>query len=137
MGKRIVTANVVQNFIAPALGAEEHTRVLRNLESIPQGQNAPIQQDVLRFPGVVEDSFGQFHIRGEHANATYRINGILLPQAIAVFGQEVIAASLNLYRSSMARCRPSSACTLRESLILRPSPRHAESQRAVALRREL
>jgi hypothetical protein len=99
MGKRVVTANVMRNFIAPPLGAVDHTMGPAELANVPQGQNAPIQQDLLRFPGVVEDSYGQEHVRGEHANATYRINGILLPQPIAVFGQEVdsrIAESVSL-----------------------------------------
>ena len=38
---------------------------------------------------MVEDSFGQVHIRGEHANLTYRVNGVLLPQPVNVFGQEI------------------------------------------------
>ena len=40
-------------------------------------------------PGVVQDSFGQEHVRGEHANLTYRVNGVLLPQPINGFGQEL------------------------------------------------
>jgi outer membrane receptor for ferrienterochelin and colicins len=36
---------------------------------------------------VAQDSFGQFHVRGEHAGLQYRINGVILPEGIAVFGQ--------------------------------------------------
>ncbi len=36
---------------------------------------------------MVQDSFGQFHVRGEHAGLQYRINGVILPEGIAVFGQ--------------------------------------------------
>ena len=33
-----------------------------------QGEDAPFNQTILRFPGVAQDSFGQLHLRGEHAN---------------------------------------------------------------------
>jgi outer membrane receptor protein involved in Fe transport len=38
---------------------------------------------------VVEDSFGQEHVRGEHANLTYRVNGVILPEELSGFGQEL------------------------------------------------
>ena len=40
----------------------------------------------LRAPGVAKDSFGQLHVRGDHADLQYRINGIILPEAISGFG---------------------------------------------------
>ena len=42
---------------------------------------------ILQAPGVAQDSFGQLHIRGEHNGLQYRINGIILPEGISVFGQ--------------------------------------------------
>ena len=59
-----------------------HTLGPEQLANVPGGENAPFQQVLLRLPGVVEDTFGQKHVRGEHANLTYRINGVLLPQPI-------------------------------------------------------
>ena len=38
---------------------------------------------------MVQDSFGQVHVRGEHNNLTYRVNGILLPEGLNGFGQEL------------------------------------------------
>ncbi|MEJ0000971.1 MAG: TonB-dependent receptor, partial [Verrucomicrobiota bacterium] len=38
---------------------------------------------------VAEDSFGQLHVRGEHANLQYRINDVLIPEGITGFGQEL------------------------------------------------
>jgi hypothetical protein len=32
-------------------------------------------------------SFGQIHVRGDHANLQYRLNGIILPEGLNVFGQ--------------------------------------------------
>lgn len=57
------------------------------IEQMPLGNNTPINQVLLQAPGVVQDSFGQLHVRGDHANLQYRINGIELPEAIAGFGQ--------------------------------------------------
>ncbi len=38
---------------------------------------------------MAEDSFGQLHVRGEHANLQYRINEVLLPEGIDGFGAEL------------------------------------------------
>ena len=42
---------------------------------------------LLQAPGVAQDSFGQIHLRGEHANVQYRLNGVELPEGLSVFGQ--------------------------------------------------
>jgi len=42
---------------------------------------------MLQAPGVVGDSYGQLHVRGDHANLQYRINGVVIPEAITGFGQ--------------------------------------------------
>jgi outer membrane receptor protein involved in Fe transport len=91
LGKVVVTSDldVAREQIAPSLGAVTYTIGPEQIQSIPGGENAPFQQVLLRAPGVVEDSFGQEHVRGEHANLTYRVNGVLLPQPIATFGQEL------------------------------------------------
>jgi outer membrane receptor protein involved in Fe transport len=36
---------------------------------------------------VTQDSFGQLHVRGDHANLQYRLNGVQLPEGINIFGQ--------------------------------------------------
>lgn len=91
IGKVTVTSDLDQSVanIAPSLGAQTYTLTPQKIEAIPGGENAPFQQVLLRAPGVVQDNFGQVHVRGEHANLTYRINGVLLPQPIAQFGQEL------------------------------------------------
>ena len=54
---------------------------------MPEGDNTSFNQVLLQAPGVANDSFGQLHIRGDHANIQYRINGIILPEGITGFGQ--------------------------------------------------
>jgi len=46
----------------------------------------------MQAPDVAQDSFGQFHVRGEHNGLQYRLNGIVLPEGISVFGQSWIRA---------------------------------------------
>ncbi len=56
---------------------------------MPQGTNAPLAKALLQAPGVTQDSVasGQIHVRNEHANLQYRINGILLPDGVSGFSQ--------------------------------------------------
>src|SRR5438445_5530063 len=75
--------------IVPSLGATRYTVGPDRLDSQAQGENAPVNQTILRFPGVAQDSFGQLHVRGEHANLQYRIDDVLLPESIPGFGQEL------------------------------------------------
>jgi outer membrane receptor protein involved in Fe transport len=75
--------------IVPSLGATRYTVGPDRLDSQAQGENAPFNQTILRFPAVAQDSFGQLHVRGEHANLQYRIDDVLLPESIPGFGQEL------------------------------------------------
>jgi hypothetical protein len=75
--------------IVPNLGATRYTVGPDRLDSQAQGENAPFNRTILRFPGVAQDSFGQLHVRGEHANLQYRIDDVLLPESIPGFGQEL------------------------------------------------
>jgi hypothetical protein len=43
----------------------------------------------LRAPGVAQDSYGQLHVRGEHANLQFRIDDVLIPEGITGFGSEI------------------------------------------------
>ncbi|MDE1146745.1 MAG: TonB-dependent receptor [Azospirillaceae bacterium] len=82
--KRLLDA---RNSIQPQLGASSYTMDENALESQPGGLNNGLNQVIMQAPGVAQDSFGQLHIRGEHANVQYRINGVILPEGISGFGQ--------------------------------------------------
>ena len=81
--------------IAPSLGAVSYTIGPHQIQALPQGENAPFSQVLLRAPGVVEDSFGEVHVRGEHGDLTYRVNGVLLPEGLNGFGQELDTRLIN------------------------------------------
>jgi outer membrane receptor protein involved in Fe transport len=78
-----------RNSIVPSLGATSYSIPAAQIQLQSQGDNAPVNQTILRAPGVAQDSFGQLHVRGEHNNLQFRINGILLPEGITGFGQEL------------------------------------------------
>jgi hypothetical protein len=80
--------------ISPTLGATVSTLDRNAIEGLPQGVEAPINQLLLTFPGVVQDSFGEIHIRGEHRNLQYRINGVTIPEGIQGFGAYLDARGL-------------------------------------------
>jgi outer membrane receptor protein involved in Fe transport len=77
-----------QNIVAP-IGATLHQMNHQAIEALPQGSNATLDKVLLQFPGVTQDSAasGELHIRNEHANIQYRINGIMLPDGVGAFGQ--------------------------------------------------
>jgi hypothetical protein len=81
--------DISREAIVPNLGATRYTVGPDRLDSQAQGENAPFNQTILRFPGVAQDSFSQLHVRGEHANLQYRIDDVLLPESIPGFGQEL------------------------------------------------
>jgi outer membrane receptor protein involved in Fe transport len=75
--------------IQPRIGASTYEFNRQAIESLPQGDNAPLTQVILQAPGVTQDSSqsGFIHVRNEHANVQYRINGIALPDGVSFFGQ--------------------------------------------------
>jgi len=75
--------------IQPDLGASAYHFSPRTLGAIPQGGASPLNDVLLQAPGVAQDSFGQIHLRGEHANVQYRLNGVELPEGLSVFGQAI------------------------------------------------
>ena len=86
----IVTAqqlNKARAEIQPSLGATSYTITNQTIQALPGGDNQQFNQIILQLPGVVQDGFGQFHVRDDHNNLQYRINGTILPEGIAVFGQ--------------------------------------------------
>jgi len=79
--------DVAREQIESSLGASTYKFTRSAVENQPQGDNAPLNQVLLQAPGVAQDSFGQLHVRNDHANLQFRINGVQLPEGINVFGQ--------------------------------------------------
>ena len=90
--------------IQPSLGATVYDFNRQAIETQPQGDNQPLNRLLLQAPGVAQDSFGQLHVRNDHANLQFRINGVQLPEGINVFGQSLqtrLANSVALITGSL------------------------------------
>jgi outer membrane receptor protein involved in Fe transport len=77
-----------RNILAP-VGATSYEMNHQAIEALPQGNNTQLDKVLLQLPGVTQDSAasGELHVRNEHANIQYRINGIMLPDGVGAFGQ--------------------------------------------------
>jgi outer membrane receptor protein involved in Fe transport len=75
--------------IDTSIGVTSYQVSHQNIEALPQGANTSLDKVLLQFPGVTQDSAasGELHVRNEHANVQYRINGIMLPDGVGAFGQ--------------------------------------------------
>ena len=85
--------------IQTQLGASTYTVTSKDIQAQPGGDNSLLNSVILQMPDVAQDSYGQFHVRGEHNQLQYRINGIILPEGISVFGQTLdprLAESIKL-----------------------------------------
>jgi len=85
---------VRDNTILPKVGTNTYNLDQQSIEALPQGSNAQLDKVLLQTPGVTQDSAasGLLHVRNEHANVQYRINGVLLPDGVAGFGQVLDSA---------------------------------------------
>ena len=101
-----VTADLdlARDQIAPDLGAVTYTIGQNQIQSTGQGENSSFQQVLLHAPGVVQDEFGEVHVRGDHGDVQYRLNGVLLPEGLNGFGQEIdphLINSVNLITGTL------------------------------------
>jgi outer membrane receptor protein involved in Fe transport len=80
--------DIARDSLSPRFGASTFDMNRAFIDTLPQGTDAPINSVLLQAPGVAQDSAvnGDLHVRNEHANVQYRINGITLPDGISGFG---------------------------------------------------
>ena len=81
--------DAARNDLMPETGSSVYRISVDDIRNLPLGDSTPLNQVLLQAPGVVQDSFGQLHVRGDHANLQYRINDVVVPEAIALFGQSL------------------------------------------------
>lgn len=103
----VVTArrlDAARSSIEPALGATSYSLPQAFITNLPGGANTQLNHVVLQAPGVAQDSFGQLHVRGDHGNIQYRLNNVILPEGLAVFGQTLsprLAANIDLITGAL------------------------------------
>ena len=106
-GEIVVTGrrlDVARDAITPALGASQYTFDREALAKQPGGTNLTLSKSLLQAPGVVQDSYGVIHVRNEHGNLQYRLNGVIVPESIGGFGTTFdprIASSIQLITGTL------------------------------------
>ncbi|MDQ2877891.1 MAG: TonB-dependent receptor [Pseudomonadota bacterium] len=88
----------------PSLGASDYTLDRSLVEKQPGGLDRSLVQMLIQAPGVTLDSYGAIHVRNEHANLQYRLNGIIVPESISGFGSTFdphIADSIDLLTGTL------------------------------------
>ena len=70
------------------IGTASTTFTHETINALPGGDNTPVERILLQFPGVTQDSAasGLLHVRNDHANLQFRINGVQLPDGPTGFG---------------------------------------------------
>jgi len=76
-----------RNDFSPETGTSAYQLDEQAIANLPQGADTSFDKILQQAPGMAQDSYGQDHLRGEHADLQYRLNGILLPEGISGFGQ--------------------------------------------------
>ena len=96
--------NEARSSIESQTGASTYTIDSEAIAAIPGGQNNQLNQVLLQAPDVVQDSFGQIHVRADHNDLQYRLNGIILPEGTSVFSQTLspwLISSLKLITGAL------------------------------------
>jgi outer membrane receptor protein involved in Fe transport len=77
--------------MVPKFGTTVYTIDESLISALGQGDATPFDEVLLHLPGVDKDSkaSGSLHVRDDHANVQYRINGVLLPENISGFGTSI------------------------------------------------
>src|SRR5436309_10213239 len=58
-----------------------------DIQELPRGDTASVNQILSTQPGFVYDSFGNLYVRGNHANIQYQLDGVTLPDSVSgLFG---------------------------------------------------
>ncbi|UJJ59879.1 MULTISPECIES: TonB-dependent receptor [Rhodanobacter] len=83
-----------RNGLSPDTGSSQYVIDQKAIAQLPLGASTPVNQVLLQAPGVVQDSYGGVHVRGDHANLQYRINGVIIPESIGGFGQSLDARTI-------------------------------------------
>lgn len=96
--------DAARNGLSPDTGSSVYNFDRSDIEALPLGASTPLNQVMLQAPGVVQDSYGQLHIRGDHANLQYRIDGVMVPEPITGFGPAIdtrFASQVNLLTGAL------------------------------------
>ncbi len=105
----VVTArkmDAARDSIPTSVGASQYTFSSKALEIQPSGNDASLKSVLLQAPGVTQDADGDgdIHVRNEHGNLQYRLNGVIVPESVAGATQTIdphIANSVQLITGAL------------------------------------
>jgi outer membrane receptor protein involved in Fe transport len=82
------TFDQARDNIFTTVGTTSSTISHDTIQDLPEGTNQSVERVLLQAPGVSQDSAasGLLHVRNDHANVQFRINGVLLPDGLTGFG---------------------------------------------------
>ena len=83
-----VTKEIALEIVSPLpaiqyrASSETYQLSRKEIEALPKGNNTEVHEVLLTVPGVVYGSLKQTHIRQDHANQQFRIDGIPIPDTV-------------------------------------------------------
>jgi outer membrane receptor protein involved in Fe transport len=88
LAAKTATFDQARGNIFTTIGTTSSTINHETITELPLGTNQAVERLMLQFPGVSQDSAaaGLLHVRNDHANVQYRINGVMLPDGVTGFG---------------------------------------------------
>ena len=88
LAEKAKTFDAARSNLYTTIGTTSYEISHDDIQSLPQGVNQPVEKVLLEAPGVSQDSAasGLLHVRNDHANVQFRINGVMLPDGVTGFG---------------------------------------------------
>jgi outer membrane receptor protein involved in Fe transport len=92
-----VTQDIALEIVSPLpaiqykASSETYTVSRKDIEVLPLGNNNTVAQVLQTVPSVVSGALGQTHIRQDHANQQYRIDGVPIPEGVSSTFTDVIS----------------------------------------------
>src|SRR6058998_1250155 len=71
--------------------SETYSLSRKDVEILPRGNNNTVAEVLQRVPSVVYGALGQTHIRQDHANQQFRIDGVPIPEGVSSTFTDVIS----------------------------------------------
>ena len=68
--------------VKPNSSSETYSVSRKDIEALPRGNNVDLHDVLLTIPSAISGSLKQVHIRQEHANLQFRIDGVPIPETV-------------------------------------------------------
>jgi len=91
--RRELTLEVVASLppIQHRLSSETFSVSRKDIEELPRGNNIQLSDLLLTIPSAVDGGLNQVHIRQDHANMQFRIDGVPIPDTVSSVFSDVIS----------------------------------------------